>query len=195
MENIAGVLLTGGKSGRFGKDKAFAVYQDMFFYQQMVNKMHPYVQHIYVVKREDQWIDSADKKVTLLTDVPKFKGNGPLAGIYTAMQESSAEWFLVLPVDTPLLSTSVIAELMEYLDSGADAIIPRTIDHIHPLTALYHRQSKELMEGQLLEGKRSLRRLLDKLKVCYADYTEEAEYFFANINTREQYNQFINGLE
>ncbi len=191
MKQITGIVLTGGKSRRFKSDKTFAIYQKQSFYQQMLQLMDPFVDHIYIVRRSDQPINAESDKISLVTDVEKFKGDGPLAGIYTALNLSSSEWFLVMPVDTPLMKEVILSRMIRCCTNEKDAVIPRINGKVQPLIGLYHAETKPIMKQQLESNQRSMHQFLAKLNVKYIDFPSEDEKFFANINTREEYQQFL----
>lgn len=191
MRKIDGIILVGGKSSRFKKDKAFALYKNQPFYAHSLRKLYHKVDHVYMVVRDDHPIIVQDEKVTLLTDIPSIKGKGPLAGIFSAMSESIADWCFVLPIDTPFVNRTVLNSLLEYTDKDVDAIVPRIKGQIHPLVALYRNHVKELMQHQLLIEERSMHQLLEKIEVQFVEYEEKEEKLFANINTPDQYQRWI----
>lgn len=181
----------GGQSRRFQADKAFAVYCDKTFYQQSIRLLEPFANTIYVVKRPDQSITINHDKITIASDIERFRGEGPLAGIYTVMSRASTDWFMVLPVDTPLISASILFRLTQYLHKKTDAVIPIVNGNIQPLIGLYHSDVKGYIEQQLINKDRSMHQLLAKLTVHYVEFPAEDAHFFANINTEEEYHYYI----
>ncbi|WP_073200872.1 molybdenum cofactor guanylyltransferase [Gracilibacillus kekensis] len=191
MNNITGVLLTGGKSSRYKTDKAFARYYNEPFYQKAIQLIKPLTDHIYVVKRLEQQITVESAKISVITDIDQYKGAGPLAGIYSAMQKATSEWFLVLPVDTPLMKESILSEIIKCRSIDCEAVIPRVNDQLQPLVGLYHARAMQVIQQQLKTNKRSMHQLLAKLAVKYVDFPSEEGVFFANINTEEDYKRYL----
>ncbi|MGP4040584.1 molybdenum cofactor guanylyltransferase [Gracilibacillus sp. D59] len=192
MEEISGIVLTGGKSSRFKKDKAFASYKGDSFYQNVLKVMLTCVNNTYIVIRDNHSIQQVSANIKVITDHEPYKGQGPLAGIYSAMIDGTANWYLVLPVDTPLMEPVILKKLITYMDNNEnDAIVPRINGRIQPLVALYKRDTIQLMEQQLLDKKRSMHQLLEKLTVTFVDFPCEDEKYFININTQEEYQRYV----
>ena len=47
-EDITGVVLAGGKSSRFGSNKALSRYGESYFLQHIVRKIQPYTKEVVV---------------------------------------------------------------------------------------------------------------------------------------------------
>ncbi|WP_208589103.1 molybdenum cofactor guanylyltransferase [Gracilibacillus suaedae] len=193
MEKIMGIVLNGGKSSRFKKDKAFASYQGNTLYENALKLMLACVDNTYFVVRDNQPSQQETENIQVITDLELFKGQGPLAGIYSAMNNYAANWYLVLPIDTPLIKPFILKRLISYIDDREDAIVPRINNRIQPLIALYKLDTIGVIEQQLIAGKRSMHQLLDKLSVTYVDFSAEDEKYFININTQEEYQRYIRG--
>ncbi|SFM38454.1 molybdopterin-guanine dinucleotide biosynthesis protein A [Gracilibacillus orientalis] len=192
MEIITGIVLTGGKSSRFKRDKAFASYKGNLFYENALEVMLACVDNTFLVIRDNQPLQLESENIKVITDHAPFKGKGPLAGIYSAMmEEGAAKWYLVLPVDTPLMEQSILKKLITYIDANVDAIVPRVNARVQPLVALYKLDAMQVMERQLLAEKRSMHQLLKKLTVTYVDFHSEDEKYFININTQEDYQRYV----
>nr|WP_231710677.1 molybdenum cofactor guanylyltransferase [Gracilibacillus suaedae] len=188
-----GIVLNGGKSSRFKKDKAFASYQGNTLYENALKLMLACVDNTYFVVRDNQPSQQETENIQVITDLELFKGQGPLAGIYSAMNNYAANWYLVLPIDTPLIKPFILKRLISYIDDREDAIVPRINNRIQPLIALYKLDTIGVIEQQLIAGKRSMHQLLDKLSVTYVDFSAEDEKYFININTQEEYQRYIRG--
>ncbi len=186
-----GIVLNGGKSSRFMKDKAFASYQGNTFYENALSVMLACVDNTYFVVRDNQPLQHETENIDVIKDLELFKGLGPLAGIYSAMNNNAANWYLVLPVDTPLIEPFMLKRLISYTDDRVDAIVPRINNRIQPLIALYKLDTIGVMKQQLIAGKRSMHQLLDKLTVTYVDFSADEEKYFININTQEEYQRFV----
>ncbi|MFD2656332.1 molybdenum cofactor guanylyltransferase [Gracilibacillus thailandensis] len=191
MEKIMGIVLNGGKSSRFKKDKAFASYQGISFYENALSVMLACVDNTYFVVGDNQPLQEETENIHVIKDLEPFKGQGPLAGIYSAMNNNAANWYLVLPVDTPLLKPFILKRLISYIDDRVDAIVPRINNRIQPLIALYKLDTIDVMEQQLIVGKRSMHQLLGKLTVTYVDFSTDDEIYFININTQEEYQRYV----
>jgi molybdenum cofactor guanylyltransferase len=183
-------VLAGGKSVRFQSPKAFAVYNDHYFYEQALSTFSAYVDDSLIVSH-DSFKNRFPKHLQVIEDEGEFKGKGPLAGIYSAMKTIEAPWYIVLPCDMPFLSKKVIEEIVGLTkkEREINGIVPIINGRTQPLVAAYHRNCindiKLLLEAETY----AMKALLDKITVKYI--TEKdlkcEEDQFQNINTQKEY--------
>lgn len=114
---MIGLVLAGGKSSRFGQDKALYRYpnQKVNNVEVTVNKLLMVCNHVListntqnysVIKRQFSHLNNVD----VIVDQEPFKQHGPLSGIYAAScQNPQTTDYLLVAVDYPLLSPSVIS--------------------------------------------------------------------------------------
>ncbi|OKO96116.1 molybdenum cofactor guanylyltransferase [Geobacillus proteiniphilus] len=187
---IAGVVLAGGQSRRFGRPKAFALHQGAPFFTWSVAALDPIADELYIVSHPsliDEFRRQTD--IPVLLDVERYRGCGPLAGIYTVMEQSRADWVFVLPCDMPYMRREVAERLRSYIDPTFDAIVPLHGGRPEPLVALYHRRLSHLIAELLDAGERRMAALLDRARVRYVDAKQLAgdEDVWRNVNTEEEY--------
>ena len=194
-EKIAGIILAGGKSMRFGEPKAFATKDGKAFYQHSMDALTPIVEKMVMVTSPElkHRFQSSETKMTIIQDREEYQGHGPLAGILTAMEQMKAEWYLVIPIDVPFMNQSIFRTLMKHMDQDVDAIIPIAKGKLQPLIAIYRNSVKGLIKYQLDHEHRSLRKLLDKCNVKYVDMEEEQS--FININHQADYQKWVKKQE
>ncbi|PEA55732.1 molybdenum cofactor guanylyltransferase [Bacillus pseudomycoides] len=185
---IAGIVLAGGRSSRFGEPKALAMWQGKTFIEHSVEALKEVVTDIVVISHQDITNElSYILNVPVVEDSELYKGNGPLAGLVTGMEFAKADWYVVAPCDTPNISKEWALELIERADETYGAIVPIVEGRKQPLLALYHYKVKEKIEHLLKEEKRSMQGLLSQCNVQYVT-VEEADVFI-NVNTKEEYNE------
>ena len=190
----AGVILAGGESRRFGTPKAFAQYDGSYFYEQAIKAVAPYVEDLILVSHPT--LTNRFKNQSLfhvVEDVDDYKGKGPLAGIYTAMNQVKADWYVIMPCDMPLIDKEMISKLLSNVDASFDAIVPSVAGKIQPLCALYQQTSLPYLEQQLKKREYRMMDFLQMIKVKWL--TEEevggAVHCFQNINTADAYAQLV----
>lgn len=193
MEKVAGILLAGGRSRRFGSPKAFLQMDEKYFYQYSVDSLREIVDSIVLVTNTEleKLFHAEEDAFTILTDQKHVKGLGPLAGMYTGMEYMAADWYMTAPIDVPFINTAVFHTLLSYKNDDIDAIVPVVSGEIQPLIAIYHHRVKEVILDQLQKEVLSAHRLLENLHVTYVPI--EGERCFYNINRREDYNRWIAG--
>ncbi|ABO66025.1 molybdenum cofactor guanylyltransferase [Geobacillus thermodenitrificans] len=187
---IAGAVLAGGQSRRFGRPKAFALHQGAPFFTLSVAALAPIVDELYIISHPslvDEFRRQTD--IPVLLDMERYRGCGPLAGIYTAMEWSQSDWVFVLPCDMPYMRKEVTERLAAYADSAFDAIVPLHGDRTEPLVALYHQRLGSVIAELLDAGERRMTALLDRVRVRYVDTNELAQEqkVWRNVNTQQEY--------
>ncbi|MFC3040602.1 molybdenum cofactor guanylyltransferase [Virgibacillus xinjiangensis] len=191
-EKLAGIILAGGKSSRFGKPKAFAQREGLPFYQYSINALTPHTDELLIVTSPElQQRFQADSELQVAIDVELYRGEGPLAGIYTGMGAMKAEWYLTLPIDVPFVGKDIFSPLVRQIHPGIQAVVPVTEKKEQPLFAVWHHSVKGIIAEQLNNRKRSVHQLLERLDI--REVKMEVDKPFVNINRQEDYEQHIHG--
>ncbi|MGM9966529.1 MAG: molybdenum cofactor guanylyltransferase [Rummeliibacillus sp.] len=181
MTKIAGVVLAGGQSSRYGKLKMFENFNGQLLYQYSLqalkkNELKPLI----ISTNASLSTKFKDKDVRL--SIEKTVHQGPLFAIHHLISNTpDADWFFVLACDMPFITSSFVNKMLSVVDDTYDAIVPMQSDKIQPLAALYHRSVLQKTEKLLQQNKRSMQSLLDQLNVCYVSIPDD-EQVFININ-------------
>jgi molybdopterin-guanine dinucleotide biosynthesis protein A len=186
MRRLAGAVLAGGESRRFGSPKAFAKRNGLHFFEIAAEALRPLVQELYIVSHPS--LVSRFRQETnemVITDVEAYRGQGPLVGIYTVMKRMEADWLIVLPCDMPHMTARTVEKLTAYIDDAFDAVVSAHFGRMQPLVAAYHQRTIMRIE-QLLEARNNrMMSLLEQLRVRYVDEHDFPEDLavFQNVNT------------
>lgn len=146
-KGVRGVVLAGGRSSRFGSDKAFAVYDGETMLSRAVRLLTPIC--------EDVIISCGLKSMTLsgLEAIPDLRPNrGPLGGIEAAMTSTSANRLLFLTCDMPLVTERLLeCQLrMAQANPQAEAVVWKDPSgKIFPFPLLISRRSLPVLTGYL----------------------------------------------
>lgn len=189
---IAGIVLAGGQSSRFGEPKALAIWKGTTFVEHIVQVMESILQDVVVISHTDikERVEQL-VQVPVIEDISNYKGNGPLAGIVSGMEYIDSDWYIVMPCDAPNVSNEWITILLEQTSDEYDAVIPIINGRKQPLLAAYHNRVKEKIYALLQEEKRSMGQLLSQCNVKYIageDVQVNVDWFI-NVNTKEEYVQ------
>ena len=191
IPTFIGVLLAGGESRRFGSPKAFAQFQNKSFYEYAIDALKDNVDKLYIVSHpvlEEQFRNEAS--ISIIQDLPEFQGNGPLAGIFTVMQKTNSDWYVILPCDTPFVTDNLVKQLITFTnDQSIDAIVPIINDRQQPLIAVYHARVAKKIEQLLKDKKLKMTQLLGTCNVKFVtDQDLQLQGMeFENINNKTEY--------
>lgn len=187
-ENLHFYILAGGKSRRFGANKALFRIEGQTVIERVIAAI-PQFSPVFVVTNSP-----AEYAFLSLPTMPdKFPDAGPLAGIHAGLLHSPVEWNFFLACDLPLLRPSIIAEIC-LAPRGAHVILPEAPEpssstpsteasRLQPLCALWSKSTLPLIEAALRDGELSVRSLLKKLSVRRISPSEPEALF--NLNTPE----------
>ncbi|WP_209125247.1 molybdenum cofactor guanylyltransferase [Alkalihalobacillus sp. BA299] len=186
--HAVGVLLAGGASRRFGEPKALYKLNGKPFYQYSIEALKNTVEDIIIIT-QTQLIEPLRKQTPyeVLLDDEKYRGLGPLAGIYTAMKRVHSEWYILLPCDTPFIKEDVIKQLLSFIEKypNKDAVIPIINGKNQPLIAGYHRRSLPTIEKHLSNNELKMGMLFEAVNTLFLDESQfDNLEAFHNINTK-----------
>ena len=186
------VILAGGFSRRFGKDKGLVVLAGKPLVLHVIDRVSKVVDEVLlVVSSKDQknkFETILEEKANLVID--KNDSQTPLVGALTGFESAKGEHSLLLPCDTPLVSKKVIQFLLD-LGTNRSATIPRWPNgYIEPLQAVYHTKSAlTAAKTALAQGNRNMQSMINNLKGVHYVSTMVLEQMepklltFFNVNT------------
>ncbi|WNO60610.1 molybdenum cofactor guanylyltransferase [Rheinheimera sp. MMS21-TC3] len=172
MSKFSVLILAGGKSSRMGQDKACLQFAGQSLLQHM--------QQLATQAGASQVLISRNQKGYIQDLQPE---QGPLAGILAALPHCQHKRLLVLPIDTPLLSTQALQLLLQ--QSAAAACFNQS-----PLPCLLtiNSQLQHVISQQLTKQQRSIKQLLNALNASSVDIDETQ---LLNTNTPADWQAFL----
>ena len=145
--NFSAVILAGGKSSRMGRDKAFLEFEGTpLLVRQVKLVRNAGAKEIFISGRANT--DYAGFGCPVLVD--NFPDAGPLAGIERALDACAMPVLLVLAVDMPHMTASLLRELAAHCAGGV-GVIPRVNGRIEPLVAFYPKVARQLGSALLAD--------------------------------------------
>jgi len=119
---LSGIILAGGKSSRFGKDKSRLELAGRRVLENLLEVLGQFpFQRLAVVTARGK-AESWPEGIEILPD--DQEGLGPIGGITTALRHLPGG-VLVAACDMPLISAPLVEWLLDQYDPQADAVIPR----------------------------------------------------------------------
>jgi molybdopterin-guanine dinucleotide biosynthesis protein A len=136
MEGLTAVVLAGGRSSRFGSDKASALLRGRPLLQWVLDAVGQVCDAVVMVKARGQVLPdvTCTRPMTVIEDV--YDAQGPLAGLVAAFEVVRTPLAFATSCDSPLTEP----ELIRYLASRAadsDVVCPLVDGHPQPLVAVY----------------------------------------------------------
>lgn len=179
------VLIAGGRSTRFGEDKAFVDWKGRPLYAhqlQMLASLRPTA--MWLSTNAEQPFPQVLESVSRLVD--EEPDQGPIGGLVSVFRESKADRILVLGVDLPCMSPEYLNSLLDF----GTGVVPHNGDFWEPLAAVYPRKDMlALLENHLSQGNRKLQSVLheafDAGLITRLAIGPDEEPLFQNINTQE----------
>jgi molybdopterin-guanine dinucleotide biosynthesis protein A len=150
---LTGILLVGGASTRFGSPKAFAEIDGRTLAAIAWDRLAFCGERIAVGKA----VDRLDLPFAILDDGTDVRA--PIAGVVAGLRAAASDVSVVLPIDTPRITTEALEALA---DACRDAAIPQT----GPLPGAYRKSSLPALEAALAAGALSLRDAIAGLDVA-----------------------------
>ena len=155
-------IMSGGKSSRFGSDKARALLHNKPLLRHVSDALAPLSSSTVVVA------DQADKYVDLgLVTIPDLSPHlGPMGGLQTALthlsQVSAHEWCFLVSCDMVGFQSEWASALWKERTESAQAVAFGP-DPWDSMFACYHRGLLEEVDRRIARGERAMWRLLQEV--------------------------------
>ena len=188
--NILAVVLAGGKSRRFGRDKSQVKLGDKILIDYILSEILDFYNDILIVANEPiKFLGS--NKITLIKDIRK--GLGPLGGVFSAMKwvrdnKKDYEWVSTFPVDTPFFKKDHLSKFYKEIDLNKSKLFfMKSKNTRHNIFGLWSLELFEKLESALNSGDRKVELWANEIGVKTIDFEHEnnKDPFF-NINTIEE---------
>lgn len=186
-ERACGIILAGGKSKRFGTDKALVDIDGKPMIEIIARKLKEIFPQVLVSTNNSGAYDFLE-----LDCVPdRETGCGPLMGIVSCLEKSDFDLNFVTACDIPYSDARLIRRMLCLAD-GYDAVIPSSGEGLYePLFAVYRKAVIRPALDILERGGRRIVELFEHSKVSIL--TDEDTTLLKNINTREDYDILLKG--
>lgn len=188
------IVLAGGRSSRFGADKAFVKMGGSTIVESLISLLRLIFPKVIVVTNYPEKYQQFP--VQVVTD--QIKGLGPLVGIYSGLLASDSARNFVVACDMPLLNP----RLIHYLASipEGEIVVPRIKDKLEPLHAVYSKACLPAIEEQIATGNYKIQNFFNKVDVCYVEEEEIKKIdptltSFLNINLQKDLKKILSCLK
>ena len=189
LTDVSGVILAGGRSSRYGVNKAFVKVGGVSLIERVAGVLRSVFEETVIVTNNPE--DYAFLNMPMYRDI--IPGLGPLGGIFTGLQMITGEAGFFVACDMPFLNPDLIRYLSGIKNGTIrfDVVIPRIAWKLEALHALYGKRCVPFAEKLLHSGNYQIIQLFPNVSVRHVEAEEimgfdpELKSFF-NINRPQE---------
>jgi molybdenum cofactor guanylyltransferase len=198
---IAGYVLAGGGSTRFGRDKALVEIGGRTMLLRMHELLGRVAGKVTVIATPEKYACLGFKCVA-----DRWPGEGPLGGILTALEDAGArneksEWSLIVSCDMPFLTQDWLRFLANRAaKSNAQVVFPNSASGPEPLCACWQTGAAAKLRSGFERG---VRKVTEGIALLRSEVLDEQDWkrfdsagrLFWNMNTAADYEEARRILE
>lgn len=188
MEYRTSVILAGGRSSRFGSNKANTEWNGHTILETIVKTLEKISDEIIIAANDS----AAYSYLGLPIIMDRIRDAGPMAGIHSALYSIKGQRALCVACDMPLLNTAAL-DYMWGIPTWAPVVTPEHRGRTEPLHAIYHKSLRYPIEYAIKKKWLSLQHFFSYLPLhtvsdeILQTFCEDGFNCCANINTQEEY--------
>ena len=190
-----GGVLVGGRSLRFGSDKAVADVGGRSMAARAVDTLRAVADPVVLLGGDG----TLGRRLALPWRADDRPGRGPLSGLAAGLRwagELGRSGLAVLPCDLPLVTPDVLKAVAAAIRPGLDAVVVAADEPagVQPLCGWYAAGALGAVEAALDRGRHSARELVGRLRVAYVrlDGARDGDSLaLLNVNTRADLAQAV----
>ena len=180
---VSGIILSGGKSTRMGKDKGLIELNGKPMIHHVIDHIDPICNQILI---------SANDKAYENLGYPVFNDEineiGPAGGIISSLKHSSNEKNIIISCDLPYASTAFIQKLLD-LSGDYEITLPKSGPHYQPLCAVYSKEVYSVFMEFVKKEIYSLKTIIKQFRIQVVEQADIEEFDLSkelrNINSPE----------
>jgi len=199
--SVAGYVMAGGASTRFGFDKARAELNGEAMVVRMARLLREVTGEVSVVAPSGRYAGFGERIVD-----DRWPGEGPLGGIITALMDAHAQnhqptWCLMVGCDMPFLTSEWLKYLKKRaLRSSAAVVAPQSSLGLEPLCACWHVGATGKLQYAFEDGTRKVTEAMKRVSMEIVDEMDWKGFdkngrLFWNMNTAAEYEEARRILE
>jgi molybdenum cofactor guanylyltransferase len=167
FSEITGLILAGGKSSRYGTNKALVEVDGTVLIERVVRVMTAVFEEVILITNSPE--DYSFLGLPMVGDL--IKGLGPIGGIYTGLATISTVAGFFVACDMPFLNANLLRHMVKARE-GFDAVVPRMGWMLEPLHTLYTRNCLPVIKSLIDSREHQIARCFHKIRVRYMDEKE-----------------------
>ncbi|MBI4061077.1 MAG: molybdenum cofactor guanylyltransferase [Elusimicrobia bacterium] len=190
IDELTGVVLAGGRSSRFGANKALADWKGATLVETVIGSLLEVLPKVLVATKnagELEFLQNA--RVRIVEDL--HRDGHPMGGLLSALQRVETNRVFVAACDMPFVRPELI-EALWVSRADYDAVIPVWRGKRQPLCGIYSRDCAGIMRASIREDELGISRIFDSLRTRFMLESEvqgvdPQGFSFMDIDTREDY--------
>jgi molybdopterin-guanine dinucleotide biosynthesis protein A len=186
IRDVAGIILAGGKSTRYGRNKALVSVDGIPLIGRVIRVMRAIFQDIILITNTPD--EYAHLGIPMYGDL--IKGLGPMGGVHTGLSVITHEAGFFVACDMPFLNKDLIRYIVRERDRF-DVVVPRVSGMVEALHALYDRRCLPVVESLIDSKQYQTLRVFNEVSVRYVEEVEIRSFdpelrSFVNINRPQE---------
>lgn len=172
-----------------GTDKSLLPFRGKTLIGTVAEAVRPFAAEVLVSTNEREAYGFLEE-VRFVEDF--CKGEGPLAGLVSALEAAETPWVFFTTCDLPLLNGEFVDFLAEGREEGVLAVVPSRGGFLEPLISLIHQDALSVARRYFDHGGRRAGGFLEELAASGRVMVLETEgrfdgSMFLNVNRPEEY--------
>jgi len=186
ISEITGIILAGGKSTRYGRDKALVEIDGIRLIERVIRVMSSIFQRLILITNTPSEYNFL--QLPIYEDL--IKGLGPIGGIYTGLEAISDEAGFFVACDMPFLNANLVRHIVK-VRGDFDAVVPRMGWKIEALHSLYSKRCLPVIQELIDSREYQVIKVFHKTRVRYVDEDEIRSFdpqlrSFYNVNIPQE---------
>jgi len=194
LNNILSVVLAGGKSQRFGKDKSQVKLQNILLIDYILKEIvDEFEETLIIANQPINFMKS--KNISVIKDYKV--GLGPLGGVLSAMKwikenHKKYKWVSTFPSDTPFFSKKELKYFFENININESKLFfIKSKETRHNIFGLWSLDLMDQLEQDIQKGERKVENWANSIGVSTIDIGYKNKDPFFNINTKEDFEKAL----
>lgn len=180
IQNITGIILSGGKSSRMGSEKGLVQLKGKALIEYSVTLLETICDEILISA------NTAGYEYLGYKIIPDIHSDcGPIGGLYSCLKESKNDYCFVVPCDVPYLVPEIFELLLQNVEEN-NAVVPMIDGKIEPLCGIYSRKAIPIIESLIQNKIFKMHTVLKELNAKTITFDSRFNNCFRNINTRDE---------
>lgn len=192
IEDITAVILAGGKSSRFGSNKALAKFKGIRLIERVTDVLSTIFTKLIIITNSP--IEYSYLNIPLYQDL--IEGLGPIGGIYTGLDAMDNDWAFFCACDMPFINEDLVRHITE-VKNGYDAVVPKVDWKMEPLHALYSKKCLPFIKKLILAEEYQTVKSFKNINVKFVEEDEIKRFdpllrAFLNVNKQDELEKITN---